>query len=101
MATVNKNAGLLAARIAGEASEMDRAASKVRSAVTSEAAKHRETGDFQRSITSGRVPGEKGVTDRAVWAEDPAAWSIEFGHRTKNGTQVPGAFIFSNAARRF
>lgn len=101
MAQVNKGVGILAARIAGETSEMDIALSRVVAAVNSEAAKHRDTGAFQSSIDSGRVPGKKGVTDRAVWAEDPAAWSIEFGHTTPSGTDVPGKFIFTNAARRF
>jgi len=101
MARINKNANILAARIAGEDSEMDSAISRVEAAVRSEAAKHRDTGNFESSIDSGRVLGEKGVTDRAVWADDPASWSIEFGHTTRSGTDVPGKFIFSNAARRF
>lgn len=101
MARVNKQAGVVAARVAGEMSEMDSAMSRVESAVQSEAVKHRDTGAFQSSIRSGRVPGESGVTDRAVWTDDPAAWPIEFGHTTPSGTDVPGKFIFSNAARRF
>lgn len=101
MARVNKDAGTLAARIAGEMPEMDAAAARVKSAVSSEASKHRDTGAFQGSISSGRVPGKRGVTDRAVWADDPAAWSIEFGHRAPDGTHVPGKFILTNAARRF
>lgn len=101
MARVNKNAGILAAKIAGEASEMDAAIATVESAVQSEAARHRRTGEFQTSIKSGRVKGKRGVTDRAVWSEDPAAYSIEYGHTTPAGTDVPGKFILTNAARRF
>lgn len=101
MARVSKNANILAARIAGQDPEMDAAMHRVERAVQSEAVKHRDTGDFQSSIRSGRVRGKKGVTDRAVWSDDQAAWPIEFGHVTKGGTHVPGAFIFSNAARRF
>lgn len=101
MARVNKNAALLAARIAGEMPEMDAAATRVASAVRAEAAKHRDTGAFQSSIQTGRVRGKKGVTDRAVWTDAPDAWPIEFGHTTPAGTRVPGQFVFTNAARRF
>lgn len=101
MARVNKDAAIVAARIAGEDSAMDRALSEVVAAVKSEASRHRDTGAFMRSIDSGRVAGKRGVTDRAVWADDVASWSIEFGHRAPDGSHVPGKFIFSNAARRF
>lgn len=101
MASVSKNAGTLAAQIAGEMPEMDAAVAEVESAVKAEAARHRDTGHFEASISSGRTPGKKGVTDRLVWSDDPAAWSIEYGHRTPAGTEVPGKFIFTNAARRF
>lgn len=101
MARVNKNAGTLAAQIAGEMSEMDDAEHRLEAAVRSEAERHRRTGAFQASINSGRVPGKRGVTDREVWTDDPAAWSIEYGHRAPDGTDVPGKFIFTNALRRF
>lgn len=101
MAKVNKNAGVLAARVAGEMAEMDAAMRRVRGAVEAEASKHRDTGAFQSSIESGRVRGRSGVTDRAVWTDAEDAWPIEFGHTTERGTEVPGKFIFSNAARRF
>ena len=101
MAQVNKDAGVVAARIAGEMPEMDAGASRVEAVIRSEASRHRDTGAFQSSIGKGRTPGKKGVTDRLVWSDDPAAWSIEFGHTTRSGTNVPGKFVFTNAMRRF
>lgn len=101
MARVYKGAGTMAARIAGEMSEMDSAVARVESAIKAEASDDVDTGDFMDSIESGRIPGKKGVTDRAVWSTDPAAFAIEFGHTAKNGTEVPGQFNFVNGARRF
>lgn len=102
MAKVYPNAALDAARVAGLHPGMDRAMRKLESAVHAEAAKHTRTGAFERSIQSGRVPGPKGVTDRAVWTNTPEAWSIEFGHvNNRSGDHVTGNFVFTNAARRF
>ena len=102
MAKVFPNAAIDAARVAGLHPGMDQAMRKVESAVRAEAAKHTRTGAFERSIQSGRVPGPKGVTDRAVWTNTPEAWSIEFGHvNNRSGKHVVGNFVFTNAARRF
>lgn len=95
MARVNKRAYVLAAQVAGGMSEMDSAASKVESAIRSEAAKHHLTGDFEATIKTAR-----GRLDRYVYTDAPEAWSIEFGHRAPDGSHVPGAFIFTNGARK-
>lgn len=100
MAKIYKSAGLTAAIIAGESAAMDKAAAKVAQAVKREAAKHRDTGDFQRSIKTKRVRGRSGVTDREVYTDDPNAWTIETGHLAPDGTHVPGNFTFINTARR-
>lgn len=105
MAQVYKSAGIAAARVAGEMPEMDSAMNEVEGAVRAEAARHSRTGAFARSIRSGRVKGKKGVTDRLVWSEDSAAWSIEFGHLagkrgSPNRRPVPGKHVFANAVKR-
>lgn len=102
MAKVYVNAAITAARAGGLHPGMDEALSKVEAAVHFEAAKHTDTGHFESTIQSGKVPGPKGVTDRAVWTNTPEAWSIEFGHvNNRSGKHVTGNFVFSNAARRF
>ncbi len=95
MARVNKRAYVLAAQVAGGMSEMDSAASKVEASIRGEAAKHRVTGDFAASIKTA-----KGRLDRYVYTDAPEAWSIEFGHRARDGSHVPGTFIFTNGARK-
>ena len=50
-------------------------------------------------VESGR-DRYRGVEDHIVYSDDPAAYSIEFGHSTKSGTHVPGNFVFTNVARR-
>ena len=71
----------------------------VESAVKAEAARFDDTGAFRRSVDTGR-DRYRGVEDHIVYSDDPAAYSIEFGHSTKSGTHVPGNFVFTNVARR-
>lgn len=98
MAQVYKNAGTLAARIAGEDPEMDRVAAATASKARALAAAHKNTGKFAASITTERIKGKRGVTDRAVSATDPAALHIELGHTAKNGRWVEGLHILGRAA---
>jgi len=72
---------------------------EVEAAVKAEAARFDDTGAFRRSVKTGRER-YRGVEDHVVYSDDPAAYSIEFGHSTKGGTHVPGNFVFTNAARR-
>lgn len=105
MAEVYKIASILAARIAGEDPAMDSAAAKVESSARSLAAAHRLTGNYLSGIGSERTPGKRGVTDRLVYVDDPAAAHIEFGHLTRGGAEmdgprhwVEGLHIFGRAA---
>jgi hypothetical protein len=105
MATVYKGVGVKMARMVGDSRAMDEAADKVLAAVRSEAAKHRDTGDYMRSLKVEKVPGMKGVTDRVIYADTRAAVSIEFGHLSgRRGSEdrkwVPGKFIMINAAKQ-
>jgi hypothetical protein len=46
------------------------------------------------------VPGKRGVVDRLVYADDPGAIAIEFGHLAqgkRGATWVPGQRILLNA----
>lgn len=95
MAKVYKNAHALAALVAAEMPEMDAIPAKIADAVREEAAKHRDTGDLERSIHV-----ERGKIDRRIVTDDPAQWSIEYGHLTEDGEDVPAKFVFTNVVRR-
>lgn len=100
---VYANAGVLAAKVAGEDPEMDAVAERVRSAIVAAAAPHTKTGDYVGSVQVSRVRGKRGVTDRLVTVTDPAAADIEWGHLTPPGGQprrwVPGLGIVTKALR--
>lgn len=107
MATVYKIVGVQAARIAGESSAMDAAATSVANAARSLAASHNVTGEFLSGIGTARIAGKRGVTDRIAYVDHSAAYSIEFGHQTRlgKGVQGPrrfveGLHIFGRAAGR-
>lgn len=97
--SINRNASLIAARMAGESSAMDVAAERVANKARELARQHVETGHFEASIHTAKTPGRGGVTDRVAYTDDPAALSIEFGHVTSTGKRVPGQLIFTRAAR--
>jgi hypothetical protein len=106
MAQVYKSAGVVVAKIVGNGSSaLDEVAARVQAAAVGLAAQHIETGRFESSITTRRVPGKSGVSDRMVSATDPAAVSIEEGHLTRRGQHmhgpqrhVPGLHIMARAA---
>ena len=104
MATVYRSASVTAARIAGESQVMDDVANAVADNARALAASHNVSGEFEASIGVERRPGKRGVTDRIVYADDPNALSIEFGHLTrpgKDGTSqhwVEGLHILARAA---
>lgn len=103
MSQVYKHAGITAAKMAGRSDAMDEAANEVLAAAKAEAAKHRDTGAYSRSLRTENVRGKSGVRDRLVSATDPGAMSIEFGHFAGKGANkvwVPGKFILINAAAR-
>lgn len=98
MGTIYKNAGIEAARAAGEHPAMDVQANRVLGLVKGFAAPHQKTRALQGSLSMSRAKGKRGVTDRVIESSDPAILSIEYGHTTKYGTRVPGLFIFQRAA---
>lgn len=104
MASVSRNAGLLAAQIAGLDPEMDRAAERVKQAIVAEAAKHSDTGAFAESFdVSADLYARRGVMDRVISSDDPAALSIEYGHMAGKGESrrhVPGLMIVNEAVNR-
>lgn len=106
MAQVYKVAGIYAAQIAGEDPAMDAAADLVLARARATAAQHRITGEYSANMGTERVPGKRGVTDRIVYTDDPAATHIEWGHvaRMPKGIHgpakwVPGLHIMGRAAR--
>lgn len=105
MAQVYRIAAIEAARIAGEDAAMDAAAAKVEATVRGLAAAHNVTGNYLSGVGTERTPGKRGVTDRLVYVDDPAAAHIEFGHLTRRGKDmqgpqewVEGLHIFGRAA---
>lgn len=106
MAKINHDASHVAARIASQHPVMDTYLGKVETALKANAAKHKRTGGFMRSIHTQTTSytSDKGVVikDRYVYTDHPAALSIEYGHlqKTKDGAkQVPGTHIFTNTIR--
>lgn len=106
MVKINHDASHVAARIASQHPVMDLHAAKVEAALKANATKHRRTGDFARSIrtATANFTTDKGVVvkDRYVYSDDPAALSIEYGHKqdTKNGPKkIPGKHIFADTIR--
>lgn len=111
MASIEKNAYLKAAIIAGGSHEMDAVAHRLKGNLITEAARHNLTGAFMRSFFVKTVPGETGtgrqVNDRIVGSTDPAALSINYGHiagsrenQTDQSTRVPGKHVFEKAIYR-
>ena len=86
---------------------MDAAAERVKAEVKSRAARHHDTGAFADSFdVRADLYRERGVMDRVIESDDPAALSIEYGHlQGERGSGerkfIPGQFIFNRAADRF
>lgn len=108
MGYINRNASLVAARIAGDEPIMDVAAAMLLAIAKARATEHILTGEYISKLSMRKARGKKGVKDRLVVAGDKAAISIEFGHsvrtnRTKknrnqpNFKWVPGQFILTGA----
>ena len=106
MADINNDASHVAARIASQHPVMDIYLSKVEKALKANAANHRRTGGFMRSIhtQTTNYTSDNGVVikDRYVYTDHPAALSIEYGHlqKTKDGAKkVPGTHIITNTIK--
>ena len=108
MAKVYNNAGILAAQVAGLDPEMDAAAERVKAEIKSRAARHHDTGAFADSFdVRADLYRERGVMDRGIESDDPAALSIEYGHFTRRSKSrrlrkwVPGLMIVNEAVNKF
>lgn len=99
MAQVFKGAGTKVAKLPGIQPLLDAAASAILARAAANAAAHMDTGSYASSLRVHTVPGKKGVMDRLVVAEDPAAVHIEYGHLSGGKTPqwVPGQFILTKS----
>lgn len=93
MVTLNKNVELEFAKVASHDTAMDQAARKVESAIKAQAPV--DKGAFINSIKTTTVRTPRGVKDRVIYTDDPQAHIIEWGHISRSGRWVPGAFTFS------
>lgn len=111
MASVERNAYLKAAIIAGGSHEMGAVAHRLKGNLIAEAARHNLTGAFMNSFFVKTVPGLTGngrlVDDRIVGSNDPAALAINYGHiagtrenQHAQSTRVPGKHVFEKAIYR-
>ncbi|MFD5599180.1 DUF5403 family protein [Leucobacter sp. NPDC058333] len=95
MARVYKNAGVEAAKQVGQSNALDSVAARVESAARSRAASH---GSLPSNISTTKIRGKSGVTDRFIALDHPEAENIEFGHLARDGkTWVPGLWIMYGA----
>lgn len=104
MAQVYKGIGTKIAREVGKHSVMDATAKKIQAKALANAARHRDTGEYSGNFKTKAIPGKKGVKDREVYNDHPAAVAIEYGHFVENpdgtlGKFVPGQFNLTRAAR--
>lgn len=100
MASVHKGAGTKIARLPGLQPELDKAARAILVRAQGAAATREDSGAYLRSLGIQAVPGKRGVVDRLVYADDPGAVAIEFGHLAqgkRGATWVPGQRILLNA----
>lgn len=95
MAKVYKTATKAASIIAAGDPLMRQTAERVESTAKAEAAKHKDSGDYLRSIQTARGGGQ--VKDYIVYSDDPLAISKEFGHTTPDGKFVDGVHAFGKA----
>jgi len=97
------------ARMAGNDSEMDDVAERLKRIAWTLAIPHIDTTNYISKLRVKNVPGKKGVRDRIVEAGDIAAMSIEYGHAVRinkgddapansyNFKWVPGQYILTGA----
>ncbi|WP_075691756.1 DUF5403 family protein [Corynebacterium sphenisci] len=100
MAHVARDLGTRIARMPGVQGALDAAAAEVLARAKAAAAAHVDSGAYAASLAVDRIAGPKGVTDRFVYSDDPAAAAIEYGHlQGKRALRwVPGQFILTRAA---
>lgn len=97
MSYVNSQANAIAAVVASDDPIFDEVAEGLLESVRAVAARHRETGNYDRHLGWERLHGQgklRNRIDRLVTADDPDAQLIEFGgvvHAT--GRIIPGLHI--------
>ncbi|WP_269929105.1 DUF5403 family protein [Kocuria massiliensis] len=94
---VFKRSGTMVAKMVGDSSLFTAEADKLAVEVKGNIAPHNDTTEFFNSIKVGNIKGQKGVTDRMVYSDDPHALSKEYGHKTPNGGKVDGIHAFAKA----
>lgn len=94
MVELYKSLEVLVAREAAKDPKMDTLAAKVEANVKANAPV--ESGAFRKSIKRVSKAGKRGVKDRIIYSDDPAAKIIEYGYVTKKGKgkYVPGHHPF-------
>jgi hypothetical protein len=98
MAEVFRNVPVRVAKMAGDHEEMDIVAHRLMNVAQLLAAPHIDTRNYYSNMEVKNVPGRKGVRDRQVQANDPAAISIEYGHfNTWAKRHIEGQFILTRA----
>lgn len=96
MAEVDRDVGVIVARMVGDSAALDDAAEAFRADVVAAAPVGKVRGGaFRSSIKVERVPGRSGVTDRLIYSDDPGARAIEYGHEGPDGEWVPGHYPFT------
>lgn len=94
--------GTQVAKLVGTDRSMDAAAETVLAKAKQIARTHRQSGAYMDSFGYAPIKGKKGVIDREVFNEDPAAHIIESGYLRKTATgiqHVAGQFILTRAAK--
>lgn len=88
MAQVYRDAGIEAAKIAGESSVMDGVARAIAARARANALARGDS-TFASSIEVRKVRGRRGVSDREIVATDPLAVPKELGHVIRNQADGP------------
>lgn len=89
MATVDRHLDSRIAHMRGVAAAVAEEATERADRIRAVAAGHRDTGRFYASIKM-----QKRGPDTVIYSDDPAALSINYGHRAPDGRMVPGIHAF-------
>jgi hypothetical protein len=99
MATVNRQAHVIAAKIVTDSGVIRQLANRVMVQVRGVAEQHRNTGNYIRHLKVVDSRGAAGVTDSLVVNDDPAVGAIEFG-RIEGDRRVRALRIMSRGLAR-
>lgn len=95
-----KKTNARAAWIAADSPVMDAVAKQIYAAITASARANGDTGEYAKSF---EVEDDyyRSIRDRVVYTRHPAAPSIEFGRRTKNGGSTVGQMNVANVYHQY